>query len=310
MIAKKFSIDKKSLLTGIIFCMSFSTIIAQGNGIRFEKYFTWQNILAKAKAENKYIFVDCFTTWCGPCKYMDKTIFPMEKVGDLFNKRFINLKLQLDTTKNDVEEIKMQYADAAFIKDKYKIMGYPTFLFFNSDGQLVDRAFGSSDADDFISKGNDALDPNKQYYTQIKKYEAGERDSAFLKNLTLLAVHALDEIATSKYAKDYLKKQSDLLSNDNMQFIYTSTRKSTDTGFILMMNNLQKFEKVINKKDLYGLLEMIIIRSQFLNNNDWNKWNVQKWQLYSKKIQNQYPLFADEVLLQIKTDFYQNKKDW
>lgn len=41
---------------------------AQDTGIHFEHTLTWQQVQEKAKAENKYIFIDCFTTWCGPCK--------------------------------------------------------------------------------------------------------------------------------------------------------------------------------------------------------------------------------------------------
>ena len=44
-----------------------------GEGIKFENG-TWAEILAKAKKENKYVFLDAFTTWCGPCKWMDKEV--------------------------------------------------------------------------------------------------------------------------------------------------------------------------------------------------------------------------------------------
>ena len=46
----------------------------QYKGIHFEQGLSWKDILAKAKAEHKYIFVDCYATWCGPCKYMDKNV--------------------------------------------------------------------------------------------------------------------------------------------------------------------------------------------------------------------------------------------
>ena len=59
------------------------------DGIKFEKD-NWENTLAKAKAENKIVFVDAYTTWCGPCKKMDANTFPDKKVGDFYNKNFIN----------------------------------------------------------------------------------------------------------------------------------------------------------------------------------------------------------------------------
>ncbi|MDR6781550.1 thioredoxin-related protein [Pedobacter africanus] len=80
--------------------------LAQDKGTHFEHGLSWQQVKEKAKKENKYLFVDCFTTWCGPCKYMTSTIFPQEKVGDFFNKNFVNVKVQFDKTKNDSEEVK------------------------------------------------------------------------------------------------------------------------------------------------------------------------------------------------------------
>lgn len=99
-------------------------------GIKFEHGSGWKEIQAKAKAENKYIFMDAFTTWCGPCRYMATNIFPMEKVGNFFNDKFINVKVQLDTTQNDAEEVKSWYADGHDIMKKYKVQAFPTYPVF------------------------------------------------------------------------------------------------------------------------------------------------------------------------------------
>jgi len=40
-------------------------------GVEFDRDLTWQQVKLKAKAENKYIFMDCYATWCGPCKKME-----------------------------------------------------------------------------------------------------------------------------------------------------------------------------------------------------------------------------------------------
>ena len=52
--------------------------------------------LAKAKAENKLVFMDCYTSWCGPCKYMTETIFPQEKAGEFFNPKFVCVKFDME----------------------------------------------------------------------------------------------------------------------------------------------------------------------------------------------------------------------
>jgi thiol-disulfide isomerase/thioredoxin len=68
---------------------SFAQHEADGKGMKFEHGLSWKEIKAKARAENKYIFMDCFTTWCGPCKYMSANIFPMAEVGDFFNRNYL-----------------------------------------------------------------------------------------------------------------------------------------------------------------------------------------------------------------------------
>eukprot|EP01132_Coremiostelium_polycephalum_P019130 gene19130-22763_t len=93
---------------------------AQEKGTHFEHGLTWKQVKEKALKENKYLLVDCFTTWCGPCKYMSSTIFPQEKVGAFFNKNFVNVKVQFDKTPGDNEEVKSWYADAEAIDKEFK----------------------------------------------------------------------------------------------------------------------------------------------------------------------------------------------
>src|ERR1700759_2513793 len=133
---------------------------SQDEGIRFEKGMSWQQILAKAKKENKYIFVDCYTTWCGPCKFMAKNVFPLKQTGDAVNPHFISVGMQIDSTDQDSDTVKRAYADARLISTIYNIRAYPTFLYLNPDGKLVHRTVGSTqNAAEFISYTKDAMNP-------------------------------------------------------------------------------------------------------------------------------------------------------
>ncbi|HMV43506.1 MAG TPA: hypothetical protein PKD50_13270, partial [Leptospiraceae bacterium] len=35
----------------------------------------WKDVVAKATKEKKFIFIDAFTTWCSPCKWMDENVY-------------------------------------------------------------------------------------------------------------------------------------------------------------------------------------------------------------------------------------------
>ena len=55
-------------------------------GIQFHKG-TWAEALALAKKDNKFIFLDVYASWCGPCKQLKKRTFSNDKVGTYFNER-------------------------------------------------------------------------------------------------------------------------------------------------------------------------------------------------------------------------------
>jgi thioredoxin-related protein len=208
---------KKKLV--IIAVLTISTIIAtaQEKGIHFEKTgLYWGNILAKAKAEHKYIFVDCYATWCGPCKEMDKDIYPLAEVGDAYNSRFISVKLQMDKTATDNDSVKKWYSLAGNMESNYTINAFPTFLFFDPAGNPVHKVTGSKNAAGFIQLAADAKNPDKQYYSILKNFRPGKLDTADLKGLARSFAYS-DTSLAYKLALDYLTRipKSQLSSADN-----------------------------------------------------------------------------------------------
>ena len=146
-----------------------STAFSQGIEFRKERY---AEVLKMAKEQNKLVFIDIYTSWCGPCKHMADNIFPLPKVGEYYNTYFLNL--QLDAEKSE---------DGKMVAKSFGVSAYPTFLFVNGDGELVYRFLGGKSEDMFIKEGEKAVEafaalPELKKYT--KEYEKGNREKEFL----------------------------------------------------------------------------------------------------------------------------------
>ncbi|MEZ4982778.1 MAG: thioredoxin family protein [Saprospiraceae bacterium] len=68
----------KSILSSVF--LSFLTLsVSAQSEINFHK--DWNEAMAEAAKTNKLIFMDAYTTWCGPCKMMSKNVFTEGKVA-------------------------------------------------------------------------------------------------------------------------------------------------------------------------------------------------------------------------------------
>src|SRR5436190_9249612 len=158
---------KKQFLILSIFLLP---ILGFSQGIEFEQG-TWNEVLEKAKQNNKPIFIDIYTSWCGPCKKMSRDIFPLSEVGEAYNYDFICY--QVDAEKGDGIEI----------AKKYEVNSYPTYLFIKPDETVFSRSAGSMEKEKFIMVAAKALDDfhdPKPILAWEKEYEEKKNDPVFL----------------------------------------------------------------------------------------------------------------------------------
>ncbi|MDX8340286.1 thioredoxin domain-containing protein [Draconibacterium sp. IB214405] len=161
-------------LKKIILLFTVLVFFVQGKsfaqGIEFE-HISLEEALEKAKAEDKMVFIDFYTVWCAPCKGMTKGVFPNEKVGTVYNRDFINVKL--DAEKEGREAAR-----------KYNVHVYPTLMFLNGDGEMVYKATGAKGISGTLQMATDAVNALSSGYSLSdlkKQYESGNNDERFLK---------------------------------------------------------------------------------------------------------------------------------
>jgi thioredoxin-related protein len=112
---------------------------------------SFEKAIAKAKHENKYIFIDFYTVWCGSCKAYDKFVFSKPEIKTFIKGKFI--ALSIDAEKGEGIEL----------GKKYEVLSYPQIIVAQPDGKEIDRITGfdskySENPKEFIKKINNILD--------------------------------------------------------------------------------------------------------------------------------------------------------
>lgn len=270
----------------ILFSLAFlgltSMGFAQEKGIIFEKEQSWEQIKAKAKSENKYIFMDIFATWCKPCKIMDKDVYPDERLGSFMNSKFISVKVQTDLTKEDKDEIRAWFSEAKRIMVDCHINGYPSFLFFSSDGKLVNRGLGFKNVNALIELGTESLDPNQQYYSKIERFKLGKLAYNQMPELAKKA-QSFDETILAQnvadiYVNNYLLKLDDLnlFTKEHLNFIGSFLGTENSKGFKLFMKEPEKVNAILGAYQAQGKI-MDFIDRKYLPQGNFEKIDKPDW---------------------------------
>lgn len=213
----------KKLALSIFFLLAL--IQAQAAGIKFSTL-TWKQLSEQAKSSKKIIFVDFYTTWCGPCKHLEKEVFTDAEVGSYFNGQFINVRI--DAEKEEQELVK-----------RTEIRAYPTLIFFDATGEVLYRAEGAPDAYQLLEFAKKA-----SALPKLKQNNAWKTNS---ENVTIyleaLATH--DPKQAEKIAADYLATlpQEDLRKDENWWILAQHVKDARDPSWQYALNNAGYFSK-------------------------------------------------------------------
>ncbi len=218
--------------------LSLNQVFSQG--IEFF-HGTWEEALEQAQIQEKVIFVDAFTTWCGPCKRMSKNVFTNNKVGDFFNQNFINMKID------------MEKPPGRKFQQKYPVAAYPTLYFIGGDGEVVFQTTGGRQVEQFIELGQSVLGRTDKSGEYAEKYEKGDRDP----ELIYQYVKALNKAGkpSLKISNDYLTTQEDLATEFNLRFIYEATVEADSRIFDQLIKYRTQIEALESKEAIAQKIE-------------------------------------------------------
>ena len=226
----------------------------------------WSEVLANARQTGKIIFLDGYTSWCGPCKKMDKEVFTRAKVANYFNQKFINVKYD------------MENGEGAELKFRYGVSAFPTYLFITGSGEIVHKIVGAyTEGNEFLDHSKFADVPGQSYADLQKRYRSGERNSELIFSY-LKALRMSGELEKEKgIVDDYLR----LMTEDHFMdpsywgIVKTFLKDPASREFRILLENREAVGEAIGQKEvdekIYGVLDAHILKGM-----DFNNWSSSK----------------------------------
>lgn len=94
--------------------------------------------IAQAAATDSLVLLDVYATWCGPCHRLDEEVFPTSIVGEAAE-GMVALKIDAES------------GEGPALVERFHVVGYPTVLVLDAQGQEIDRIFGFQPAEEFAA---------------------------------------------------------------------------------------------------------------------------------------------------------------
>lgn len=221
----------KKYLLAISFVFIAAILTAQNSGIQFY-HGSWDEAVQKAKDENKLIFIDFYTKWCGPCRMMADEVFVTRAVGDFYNTNFINCKIDAET------------AEGAPLARKYRVGVYPTFVFVDpATLNAVHFSTSRQEEEIFLFTGQSAVSKDRNSVYLEKMVLEGSVDPTFMYNYAFYKNSKGDRDAADEYMSKLLNVKGYDLTNPLIWRYFTLFIKDRN-------NNLAV--NFISEKDKYA----------------------------------------------------------
>ena len=215
-----------ALLCGTIFR-------ANAQGVEFRDL-TFRQALEQAQKERKMVFVDCYTSWCSPCKDMLNNVFTLAEAGEFMNEAFVCVKY-------DIEK-----GEGIELRKRFEIKAVPTFFILRPDGSVQHKLGGGSSWERFRMRVERGLNEKTSLF-----YLEGRNQSGKLSTKEYAAyVNALRDASRDKdievFCRETFRKLNDKTKcRKENWYLFEQAMQPDDERFVYLVSNKSDFDKNI-----------------------------------------------------------------
>ena len=267
----------KKITTFLILALLFTgadNIIAQDYFIH-----NFSEARKRAKEEDKLIFVDFSAVWCGPCKMMEKYIFPDSEVKEALTSKYICVAL-------------LQGKNKA-IFSRYRIKSFPTFIIMDGEGNEIYRFSGATKKEDFLYRLKSVPEANPTIEKYDSLYASNKNNIQFLREYYKILKQRKYNKCAEKIAKRILKLDKDWLNKNNMNLIIENI--DVDKYYKFVLKNKKIF---CDSFSLDKVNDMFLMRYFDINGGG----DIRHYYVDINRIKNDFKIIFGE-----KRNFYVNR---
>ena len=254
-----------------------------------------QSALDIAKTERKPVILWCYTTWCPHCKTMKEKVFINKSVIEYLKNTFICVAQD------------MEKGNGLDLNKKLKIQSFPTFIFYDSTGNLIYRIEGELNSEAFIQEGKNALTPKKQLPYLKQQFENNSSNS----NNCYIYLMALKKggMDFSEPVKQYFATQSDkqLLSGINWRIISNGISDINSREMQFLIHHQKEFSSITSPERVKRRLDYLVkeILNPLIEANDTANYRIKR-----KKALEINLFSTDSLIFTYDLRIWESTKNW
>lgn len=279
-------------ISGIILLWLASVSLLPAQGITFTEG-NWAALKAQALEADKVIFMDAYTTWCGPCKWLAANVFTDEAVGAFMNEHFINVKFD------------MEKGEGIELAETYGVLAYPTLLFINGNGELVHRICGAKPAEGFLEDAKQVVQGDDLLIGKQKAYEATPEDPTLAADYLVALAEGCAEsngLETVFYEGLTPEQRMQPYAIEVMENYPPALSSAT---FAFLAENIARYTDAYGDAPAAIVTQAVVNKLRPLLYNDLEAYPEEKAALLARNLPG-----IDEAILSLDLSYYERTDNW